>query len=621
METTSHTITTPHTEDDVLQLKSINKLLTSAFYIPGYQRGYRWTYIQIEQLLNDIWEFRQNPPKTAPDADKPFYCLQPIVVKEKDIDGKMYWEVIDGQQRLTTILIILYYFNQVEFREAKNIFSLAYQTRSDSEVFLNDIQNQQLAAKNIDYNHIFLAYQTISDWFTEAKKEHEPIRGDFYSTLISNVKIIWYEVEQSGGKEDDSESIDVFTRLNIGKIPLTNAELIKALFLQKSNFDDDRVDLKQLQIATEWDTIEKQLQDDSFWYFIYDPNNPLKYETRIEYIFDLMKDKEKSNELYFTFNQFYQDFKKSKKTPLDKPDIDQLWLAVKQFFLCFDEWFRDQEYYHLIGFLVDCGVPINELKEQSEQITKSKFREKLKKRIGKEINCDIDDLGYDKRGLVKKVLLMFNIQTILASEHADYRFPFNRYKQEDWDIEHVRSQTTKSILPKQRSAWAIDMLEFFTGQKGYSIKIIQGTDLSEKQRQHTTVTHLAEGEYKDRAGDLLKLLANDTIGDEEFEKVYKKMSQFFRESTQPEDIDGISNLALLDSSTNRSYQNAMFPIKGKMIKDNDMNGIFVPLCTKNLFLKSYSQKATDLIHWETSDAIDYLTSIKTVLKDYLPKAI
>ena len=93
--------------ENKLVLKSINDLLGSKFYIPSYQRGYRWKNQQVKDLLKDLWEFKSNPPKHEDGKEKPFYCLQPVVIKPTENDN---WEVIDGQQRLTTILIILNYF-------------------------------------------------------------------------------------------------------------------------------------------------------------------------------------------------------------------------------------------------------------------------------------------------------------------------------------------------------------------------------------------------------------------------------------------------------------------------------------------------------------------------------
>jgi hypothetical protein len=118
---------------------------------------------------------------------------------------------------------------------------------------------------------------------------------------------------------------------------------------------------------------------------------------------------------------------------------------------------------------------------------------------------------------------------------------------------------------------------------------------------------------------LIKLLLSEKIVDASFDESYKKVSDYFNESETPENIDNISNLALLDAVTNRSYKNAFFPIKRKRIIENDKTGIFVPICTKNLFLKYYSKKFGQAMYWNKNDAIDYLEAIKTTLKEFLQK--
>ncbi|HGF7372278.1 TPA: DUF262 domain-containing protein, partial [Vibrio cholerae] len=103
-----------------LELKPINDLLDLSFFIPAYQRGYRWSKRQVTELLNDVYEFCLNKNKTEQD----FYCLQPVVVKARGDQ----WELVDGQQRLTTILIILGYFNSrfsEDFR--KQLYSIEYE--------------------------------------------------------------------------------------------------------------------------------------------------------------------------------------------------------------------------------------------------------------------------------------------------------------------------------------------------------------------------------------------------------------------------------------------------------------------------------------------------------------
>ena len=78
------------------------------YFIPSYQRGYRWTKLNVLALLEDIDAFLQ---KQSAGATIQSYCLQPIVVVEQqDAEGERIWEIIDGQQRLTTLYIILTYF-------------------------------------------------------------------------------------------------------------------------------------------------------------------------------------------------------------------------------------------------------------------------------------------------------------------------------------------------------------------------------------------------------------------------------------------------------------------------------------------------------------------------------
>lgn len=79
--------------------KTIGELLENKFFIPSYQRGYRWTERQVEDLLNDVWDFITKTGK----KDNEWYCLQPVVVKKTN----NHYEVLDGQQRLTTIFLIL----------------------------------------------------------------------------------------------------------------------------------------------------------------------------------------------------------------------------------------------------------------------------------------------------------------------------------------------------------------------------------------------------------------------------------------------------------------------------------------------------------------------------------
>ncbi|HZJ58614.1 MAG TPA: DUF262 domain-containing protein, partial [Clostridia bacterium] len=125
------------------------------FYVPSYQRGYRWGKNEVTRLLEDIYSNGENN-----------YCLQPIVVRAK---GEHY-ELIDGQQRLTTIYLVYNYMFRISggfLGQPK--FTLVYQTRAETEKFLEDIDLSR-KEENIDFWFISNAYETIESWFKDKER-------------------------------------------------------------------------------------------------------------------------------------------------------------------------------------------------------------------------------------------------------------------------------------------------------------------------------------------------------------------------------------------------------------------------------------------------------------------
>src|SRR5690606_20370873 len=134
----------------------------------SYQRGYKWKKQQVWELLDDIDEFKT-------DQKTDFYCLQPVVVKRKTEGTQYYWELIDGQQRMTTIFIILTYLTNEQY------FSLRYDTRESSTEHLNNLAG--LTENNlptIDAHYFYTAYQAVKTWFekkgTEFNREHWKVK-------------------------------------------------------------------------------------------------------------------------------------------------------------------------------------------------------------------------------------------------------------------------------------------------------------------------------------------------------------------------------------------------------------------------------------------------------------
>ena len=558
--------------DNILELKTINELRKMNFFIPSYQRGFRWSDKEVSDLLNDVSEFTPQQIDNTGDK-KTWYCLQPIVVKLKlkqqhDTIGDKQYEVIDGQQRLTTIYLILYYLNQRLTEEHREpLFELNYETRPTSHTFLKELKKDEISEENIDFYFISTAYKTICDWFN---KENFDI-NDFQSKFKFNTKVIWYE-----SNEDDP--IAIFTRINIGKIPLTNAELIKALFMNSSNFEKDRSDkvrLKQLEISTEWDYIEHALQNDMFWYFITGDDASTN---RIELIFDLMNKENDENDIYSTFIFFNEKFKnKTEET------IGRNWIEIKNYFQRFEEWFNERELYHKIGFLIAEGETIDTFILESKNRTKKEFNDFLNEAIKEKLKkVSLEDLQYDDK-IIKTILLLYNIQTMLNNKIDNSFFPFDIFKNGKWDIEHITS--VKDKIPDstiQKKSWLEDANKF----------------IEEKS------------ELKNRVADC-------NIKDD-FDELYEDIVAYFNSNLKDDDINDISNLALLDSETNRGYKNAVFPMKRLTIIQREKKGTFIPLCTKNAFLKYFSEYPPKMSFWTQDDRENYFKDIESVLSIYLP---
>lgn len=446
----------------------------------------------------------------------------------------------------------------------------------------------------------------------------------------NNIRVIWYEVTD----EEKATSIDIFTRLNIGKIPLTNAELIKALLLRRGNFSTSEASMKQLQISSEWNQIEQRLQNDSFWYFLCRTSWPFKYDNRIEFIFDLMKDRSVDSEFYFTFNAFNKELEKLADNPVcttEQAKIEYVWQEVKRTFQTFEEWYEDRTLYHYIGFLIEYGADINELMRKSLEMNKTEFLTdyiKGNKLKGLMRGIKLSDLSYGDKE-VKQVLLLFNILTVLQSNKSDMRFPFSKYKKEKWDIEHISSQTDKRINDDgRRLEWIYDMLEFLIGSTETEKisayveslkKEIQKIESKEKDKDIAKSKVDSKKEELMLIESIVALYSNSQkgkINDVEFDECFDAVQKYYGED-KLEDKDNIRNLTLLDAQTNRGYGNSFFPIKRKWIISNDSQGIFVPIVTKNVFLKYYTKKGNNLMVWDKTDAEDYITAMEQTLSEYL----
>lgn len=573
----------------ILEAKPI-KDIRGKFYIPAYQRGYRWERTQVKTLLSDLYQCMEA------NGQEKDYCLQPVVVQKKggQKKGELQYDLIDGQQRLTTIYILLRYAQQnfgTDYAQQnfKPKFSLEYETREKTKDFLNNM-DPQLAQTNIDFFHIYQAYTTIKDWLEETFPDDTYSQSSALYKLCNyvneRVKVIWYEV----GAEADP--IALFTRLNIGKIQLTNAELIRALFL--SDMPNGMENRRKYEMAIQWDNIEKQLRDDddAFWAFI-TRKRAEDYPTRIDLLFDLMCHKQDAEkDPLFTF------FKMEER--LKHADRDSVWQEVINGFLQLKEWYKDNVYYHKIGYLIASGSnTMADLFDEARGKRKSEFKDRLDELIAESITWRTNDkdsywdLDYHKDyNRICRILLLFNVQSII-SYCVRQRFPFNEYNNEKWSIEHIHAQNSEGLKTVElQLEWLQKHLP--------SLKAIH-RDEPDNELVRAVEKAIDDGRF----------IRSD------FEDFFRRVVNDLSDTTDTDYINTLPNLALLSCGHNTCLSNSTFDVKRNLIIKMDKSGEFIPYCTKMTFLKYYENSSDVQVHfWGQKDREAYLQAIQHVIAPY-----
>lgn len=605
-----------------MAITSIDKLMGRTFFVPSYQRGYRWGRQEVEALLNDLWEFYLQT-----DGEKNvFYCLQPIVLYK---DEQARENLLDGQQRLTTIYLLLSYLDSLRREEGydKPLFTLEYATREDSTDFLAKklfASEKPEVASNVDYHYMRAAYGYIKDWFTQAPK-HPGAAAKLIPLLLDedgkgpNVRVIEYHVE------DNSNPIDVFLRLNQGKIPLTDAELTKALFLQSDKYDalllpyvSPKLDL----IASEWYAYEQQLSVPKFWHFIspYDVQSTppsirlllelaardLQSVTSYQNTTTLWDSKKYTHPCYTIFSDYLQGY--SGEERLKK--IGEIWERIYTIFGLISEWYEDQELYHHIGYLM-CTEPskritlLRKLLKQAKTCTAPEFKASLRREIGKKIEAIcLNELSYEECPAdIHRVLLLHNIhQHIFTSEQI--RFPFDLYTKEKWSLEHIYAQQSEPLRNREEQIGFIEehiatfRKDAFGGDEETSSLIdeLEGirSQIQEPKKEDSERVSLFA-----KALELITAFEVNQMGD-----------------TVP--LHGLQNLCLLSRGVNSALSNRTFARKREVMREIVMTTTqeYIPMATRRVFLKYYSASPKDNAYWRREDAEAYMEHIRSVWKHY-----
>lgn len=654
--------------DNLIKQYAIGELLDGRyFYIPSYQRGYRWTEKQVGDLLRDLLCFANDFANEGKEKkQEQFYCLQPVIArpvtdedKLKSMFGTEYnesiqshgvWEIIDGQQRLTTIFLLYKYLldqkgwdaeTLKEEEDGKELYHICYATRDGSSQFLEGLtmkaiedSNEESLKDNVDYFHMANAFKYIGEWIkTDGKTINiryqlggslDNIRTSFFKLLngMSNTKggsvqVLWYEIAEVKEKNNIKE----FQKINTGKIRLTDAELIKGLFLLKKNFTSGDKYIKQSELALEWEYIENTLHANNFWYFLqkkgYDmPNridllfnliykkNALKkipeveWDAKIKEIDARLMDTRQSEIFRFYYNRF-----EGKMGEDLQQEVAVAWDEVMELFRTLDDWFCTPSIYNYIGLLSQCGEDLCRLvlhfEYMPETICRDDFEKYLKERISYHLRgAKVDDENkqilntYDKdHGTIYKLLLTLNIHLLneqnqkLESESDVYKFPFDVLSAQNWDIEHIDSFHTNA-LKKDKDKW--EWIKTAMADRKDDLKDDDLAVLKQKLDENAL----------DDAINILKKNAQEVEVDEEIKNT-------------------IGNLTLLDAATNRMYGNSLFCTKRRIIIERIKQGVFVPIATQYIFAKFFDEKGTNRSLWTKEDMEAYHKYIYDALKRYI----
>ena len=590
--------------ENKIELKSVSELLGMKFFIPSYQRGYRWTEQQVKDLLNDIDEF-------DPLKDGNFYCLQPLVVhKQKKEESVLFnkikqeakdlnevksflsdkWNVVDGQQRLTTIYLVLNTLNSSRFSlefEREQLIKLIdgipnnwlfLDDKIDDKIVdaindkWDDLCNNSEVKDKPDMYYLFLAKSIIYWWWDKKEEKQKEI---FKNKILNYVKFLWYDIG------DDEDEHKLFENLNSGKIALTNAELIKALFINNVPGNSFTRELRQSIIADEFDQMERAMRKDEMWYFL--AGNQEKPSSCLDLLFNLILDSSKESKKYR--DKDYRSFFYVK----DKLNTEIKWDDVKKSYYVLQGWYEDSLSYNLIGYLRAFGTELKDiLSWWNDSENKDTFEKKLRTECFNIVGTNYLDCRFDKnKHKVRQVLLLFNIATLVEKPDEKARFSFESYHNNNWDVEHISPQN-----PDLNHDQLIEFLE-----KKSEIMV----NNEKKEKSLVEMYPILE--------ELHKALVNN-----EEELINTELKKFF--AIEGDAVMSLSNLTLLSDHDNRGIGNDFFFAKRDKLKQYYQQGSFIPIGSLNVFSKFYSTNPKQPLFWDEEDANDYLNKIDETIKNF-----
>lgn len=649
-----------------MQRKAIPELLNKKYYIPEYQRGYRWEDKQVLNLLDDLDTFFSGDTKGQ------FYCLQPIVVKEVTVDNEKWLEVIDGQQRLTTILILMKVFDQLnapKFGLPKtHSYTIRYATRpsiqnifdtisitsepSTNKAVIDESKNQWPGM--IDSLYIYNAAKTILNWFMDEQPRIFRYGQYFYNTVNSgdkSVQVVWYETNE------DKDPHDIFNRMNSLKVGLSCSELIRSIFLSsctkfnlgtfdglsdslKLEVEKERFQQKQSSINEKWDEIEQQMRDESFQSFLTSRN--IKSRNAIDLLFDLVSGKYASNKP-FNSNLNKEDELYTYLYIKNMVDVDgdawTTWLSILNVYEKLLFWYHDRDLYHRIGFLNTIAATGHEddavytlLAERKGKIAlRNKVVSMIKEAMilpeNKETHQPIEklsQLSYDNNihyNYIKRLLILYNVETSRIQTSSEF-FDFDKFrytadkKHKIWTLEHIHAQNSDCLPETNKDSW----YEWIVFNRDSLKKLVLGDPNLEKQRislvDQLERDSAVNNEKQEPYCKSIKYTFENIK--ELFDDVANFYAQLDAKADKAKPMHQLSNMALLDLGQNAMVGKSPFEVKRQIISNQIADNKYYPICTQKVFLKLYDKESMQIHSWSQRDRELYLEDMKQKLTEYLP---
>ena len=649
-----------------MQRKAIPELHNKKYYIPEYQRGYRWEDKQVLNLLDDLDTFFSGDTKGQ------FYCLQPIVVKEVTIDNEKWLEVIDGQQRLTTILILMKVFDQLnapKFGLPKtHSYTIRYATRpsiqnifdtisitsepSTNKAVIDESKNQWPGM--IDSLYIYNAAKTILNWFMDEQPRIFRYGQYFYNTVNSgdkSVQVVWYETNE------DKDPHDIFNRMNSLKAGLSCSELIRSIFLSsctkfnlgtfdglsdslKLEVEKERFQQKQSSINEKWDEIEQQMRDESFQSFLTSRN--IKSRNAIDLLFDLVSGKYASNKP-FNSNLNKEDELYTYLYIKNMVDVDgdawTTWLSILNVYEKLLFWYHDRDLYHRIGFLNTIAATGHEddavytlLAERKGKIAlRNKVVSMIKEAMilpeNKETHQPIEklsQLSYDNNihyNYIKRLLILYNVETSRIQTSSEF-FDFDKFrytadkKHKIWTLEHIHAQNSDCLPETNKDSW----YEWIVFNRDSLKKLVLGDPNLEKQRislvDQLERDSAVNNEKQEPYCKSIKYTFENIK--ELFDDVANFYAQLDAKADKAKPMHQLSNMALLDLGQNAMVGKSPFEVKRQIISNQIADNKYYPICTQKVFLKLYDKESMQIHSWSQRDRELYLEDMKQKLTEYLP---